>query len=353
MFGISNKRYLSVSIAGCPHVQADKDVGRNSISTYISDLESTKASKIDFAVILGDFSANQNPSEIATYSAEGTECAAQLNSGTKYLTRNHIYPIVGNHDDGDNNRDWYNRFIDRHGVNTAFSGVTDALRPYPITHHDNYYSFVTGNVLWLMLDDVNYCSGPCGRSGASGGFPSGSTTIEAYNWWVSMIENNPDKIIITCAHHLLKDTTIATGDNEGVNGGYHGSSGQAIGSGRLHNVITDINANTYIDDQTMFMDYLVANPGACTMWFGSHTHYEVGETYAGRSYMATVNGCNFINVGALTKHHVVKHPQSKIINFVEGSSVCVMNNILHDTSFAPVGYYGNSVKINLPFNYTE
>lgn len=236
-------------------------------------------------------------------------------------------------------------------MNTAYSGVTNSLRPYAITGTADYYSITTGNIIWLFLDDINHGAGPCGRSNASGGFPSGSTSLAAYNWWVSMIESNPGKIIITCAHHLLKNTTIATGDNEGVNGGYHGTSGQAIGSGRLHNVITDFNANTYEADQTRFMDYLTAHPGACTMWFGSHSHYEVGETYAGRGYMTTVNGCNFINVGALTRYHVVKHPQSKIINFKEGSNVCIMNNMLHDTSYAPIGYNGNSVQITLPYTY--
>lgn len=345
----SIKQHLKVWLAGCPHAPEDKLNGRNSISDAIAHVES-RCSKINLGIILGDFSSNQNPSELATYSTEGADCSTQLNVGVE-LKRNMIYTCMGNHDAGDENNDWYNRYIDRHGVNTAFSGVTDALRPYPITHHDYYYSFVTGNILWLILDDINHSAGPCGRSGGSGGFPSGSTTIEAYNWWVDMIENNPDKIIITCAHHLLKNTTIATGDNEGVNGGYHGSSGQAIGSGRLHNVITDINANTYVDDQTMFMDYLVANPGACTMWFGAHTHYEVGETYAGRGYMTTVNGCAFINVGGLTRYHVIKHPQSKILSFTEGSNTATLNNMLHDTSFSQIGYNGNTVSINLPFNY--
>jgi hypothetical protein len=349
----SSRKSFSVWVAGCPHTQADKDNGRNSITDAISHIDGTgaKCSRVNMGIILGDFSSNQNPTEIASYATEGADSSAQLNTGTKGLSRNNIYTLRGNHDPGDNNNDWYDRYIDRDGVNTAYSGVTNSLRPYPITGTSDYYSITTGNIVWLFLDDINHGAGPCGRSGASGGFPSGSTSLAAYNWWVSMIESNPGKIIITCAHHLLKNTTIATGDNEGVDGGYHGSSGQAVGSGRLHNVITDFALNIYEADQTRFMDYLTSHPGACVIWFGAHTHYEVGEVYATRGYMTTVNGCNFINVGGLTKYHVVKHPQSKVIQFTQGSNICIMNNMLHDTSFAPVGYYGNSVQITLPYAY--
>jgi hypothetical protein len=350
-FSSNHKNTLDVWVNGCSHIPADTASGRSSMSSAIADLESSKCSKIDFAISLGDFSTNQNPTELATYATEGVDCSAQLNSGSR-ITRNKIYTLRGNHDAGDNNNDWYNRYIDRAGINTAYSGVTNSLRPYPINNAtDDYYSITTGNVLWLFLDDINHGAGPCGRSGASGGYPSGATSLAAYNWWVSMIENNPTKIIITCAHHLLKDTTIATGDNEGVNGGFHGSSGQAIGSGRLHNVITDFALNTYEADQTRFMDYLALHPGACTLWMGSHSHYNVGETYNGRGSQITVNGCVFLNVGALTKYHVTKNPQSRVLTFVNGSTSLYVKTFLHDTSYQNIGYNGSAQIITLPFAY--
>ena len=38
---------------------------------------------------------------------------------------------------------------------------------------------------------------------------------------VKQVEANQDKIIVTCAHHVLRDTTTASGRMEGVAGGYH------------------------------------------------------------------------------------------------------------------------------------
>jgi hypothetical protein len=350
----TGKRNFVAWVSGCPHVPADTSNGRSAVSSAISDVESSKVSRVDVAFCLGDFSTNQNPTEIATYATEGVDCATQLGSGTNKINRNKIYTLRGNHDPGDGQNDWYDRYIDRNGVNTAFSGVTDALRPFPIQNKTaDYYSITTGNVIWLVLDDINHGAQPCGRSGGSGGFPAGSTSLAAYNWWVSMIENNPGKIIITCAHHLLKNTTIATGDNEGVNGGYHGSSGQAIGSGRLHNVITDFNANTYEADQTRFMDYLAVHPGACSIWLGAHTHYNVGETYSGRGYTTTVNGCAFVNVGTLSRHHgTPKNPQSKFLTFTVGSNQVMMNNFVHDTSYQNIGYNGDTVAITVPVAFS-
>lgn len=343
---------LNVWVAGCPHIPTDTSVGRSSATTAISDIEN-KIVRVDLGLILGDFSGSATATSLAGYATQGEDCATQLSSGTKYLTRNKIYTIRGNHDAGAGNNNWYDRYIDRNGVNTAYSGVTNSLRPYPlIDPHDDYYAIQTGNILWLMLDDINDCDGPCGRDGGgSGGYPSGTTSLEAYNWWVSMIEANPDKIIITCAHHLLKNTTIATGDSEGVDGSYHGSSGQPVGSGRLHNIMIDEGENEYEEDQTRFMDYLTTNNSASALWLGAHTHYDVGETYNNRGWINTTNGCTFINVGGLTLHHEPKNSQSKILTFTEGSNVLKVTNVLHDTGFANTGYNGSGTTVTLPMIY--
>lgn len=327
-------------VFGCPHITADTSAGRSSMSSAISDIESSKSCHINFAIGLGDFSSNQNPSELATYASEGVDCRTQLGSGTNKVTRDKIYTIRGNHDAGDGQNDWYDTYISSQQISQPY--------PYLSGATDDYRAIQTGNIIWIFLDDINHGAQPCGRSGGAGGFPSGSTSLAAYNYWVSLIEDNPDCMIITCAHHLLKNTTIATGDNEGVDGGYHGSSGQGVGSGRLHNVITDLAQNQYEADQSRFMDYMAAHPSRCAIWFGSHTHYDVGETYAGRGYMTTVNGCCFVNVGGLTLHHAGHHTQSKIITLVNKSDVATMNNFLHDTSYSAVGYNGNTVSITLP-----
>src|SRR3989304_2932995 len=112
MIGTSNIiRSLTVAIQGCSHMPADFAVGRSATSIAISNYE-RRASRVDLVLDLGDFSSNQNPTEIATYSTEGENCALQLNSGVKYLDRNKIYTLRGNHDPGDGNNDWYDRYID-------------------------------------------------------------------------------------------------------------------------------------------------------------------------------------------------------------------------------------------------
>src|SRR5262249_28584120 len=83
-----------------------------------------------------------------------------------------------------------------------------------------------------------------------------------------------DEIIITGAHHMLRETTVGSGDYEGVSrnpdgtfrsGKYHGPDGAPEGASYLY----------FLGDQPKaqaFENYLAAHPRAIDLWVGGHTH---------------------------------------------------------------------------------
>jgi hypothetical protein len=334
---------------GCPHTPADKANGRNSISQSIFEVERFRPK---YAFSGGDYWSNQGSAELTNPAdvLSGQDIAAQLGSGT-ILTREMIDEGIGNHDAGVNNYDVYRRYVDPMGENTAYSGVNNALRPYPRTGDWRRRATLIGNVLFLIIPDANGdgCS-PCGFPAApTGGYPSGSWLEADYLWFEAQVLANTGKTIIVITHHLLKNTTIATGDFEGVNGGFHGSTGQPIASGNLYNIIVD--STTFEADQSRIQTFLNANPGAVSAWIAEHTHYNVGETYAGRTwYFVDANGMYNINPGGLTRFHVVKQPQSGVGFFREGSATMKFIKMHHG------GYYrypglDSAYVLNVPLRY--
>ena len=88
-------------------------------------------------------------------------------------------------------------------------------RPFPIDGNWERYSFVAGNILFLMLGDRNDGGPPKGRSEMAAGRRARLPRRRS-SGGNSKVEANRDKIIVTCAHHVLRDTTVASGRWEGV-----------------------------------------------------------------------------------------------------------------------------------------
>ena len=65
---------------------------------------------------------------------------------------------------------------------TVHSGVDASRRPYPTTGTWERYSFTVGNVLFLLMSDINEPSQTVGR-GTLGGNPAGVVTGETFAWW--------------------------------------------------------------------------------------------------------------------------------------------------------------------------
>ena len=138
---------------------------------------------------------------------------------------------------------WWQKWVDPMGTHTEHSGVDPARRPYPVSGTWERYSFSVGNLLFLMLSDINEPTQTIGR-GDLGGNPGGVVSGETFGWWCDQVASNPDKIIITVHHYMLKDTTVASGQWEGMRKApdgqwvshYHGfkSQGTPMGASYLY-----------------------------------------------------------------------------------------------------------------------
>ena len=180
---------------------------------------------------------------------------------------------------------------------------------------------------------------------------------ETFAWWQDMVAGNPDDIIISVHHYMLKNTTVASGDWEGMRKDEHGNwrthyhgyypEGTPHGASYLYWVDGK-------EDSGAFESYLKANPGSVAMWLGGHTHTDPDDTYGGRSHIEQKWGTWFINVGALTRWHVKRTvvPMSRHLTFVDGSDEVRVQCYLHTDQYAPMGWYTPAerlIKLPKPF----
>ena len=203
---------------GCSHVHTDLRVsGRESLIEAIRQSEDGgelggPAFAWDIAVHLGDLCGCQTPPT----DEEGPEVVRQLCAGRLH-GRERIYNLLGNHDSsglGEETQLWFRKWVDPLGKNTEFSRVDASRRPYAVEGTWARYSFRVGNILFLMMGDRNDGGPPVGR-GERGGYPAGAVSGETFAWWKGMVEANQDSIIISAHHHMLKETTVASGPWEG------------------------------------------------------------------------------------------------------------------------------------------
>jgi hypothetical protein len=264
--------------------------------------------------------------------------------------REAIYNLCGNHDRSAPHEPpamWRNRWVDPLGENTVESGVNAERRPYPIDGTWERYSFRVGNILFLVMSDVNEPTQSIGR-GELGGNPGGVVTGETFRWWSEMVLANPDCIIITAHHYVLKEATVASGLWEGMRrteegGGrthYHGyhQKGTPQGASFLYWVDS-------VEDSGAFENFLEANPGAVDLWLAGHTHPD--DTYGGKSHIETKwGGTHFCNVSSLTRHHVKwSVPKSRVLTFTEGSPDVMVRCYMHTDEFKPQGWYEEDARL--------
>ena len=286
----------------------------------------------DIMLDVGDLSGSQTPPD----DEEGREVVNQYAASTKH-GREDFYNLVGNHDASGEDEDtqwWFRKWVDPTGENSEYSGVHADRRPYPVEGTWERYSFEVGNILFLVMGDRNDGGPPVGR-GVQGGYPAGAVTRETFEWWKANVEANPDKIIVSAHHHMLKETTVASGPWEGVDGGYHGrfEDGAPIGASYLY-FVDDV------PDAQVFEKYLAENPGAIDIWIGGHTHTNPDDTYGGRSHIESKWGVSFVNVAALSRYHGYKNiAMSRLFSFEEGSAEVNVKCYLHMNDFAPQGWY--------------
>ena len=193
-----------------------------------------------------------------------------------------------------------------------------------------------------MMSDRNDTGPPVGR-GQRGGYPAGAVTGETFNWWKQHVKDDSDSIIVSAHHHMLKETTVASGEWEGfrqVNGkwqsDYHGyfPQGGPRGASYLY----------WLDDKPdaqAFEGYLEKNPNAIDFWLGAHTHTTPDDNKGGRTHVERKWDVNFVNCSALTRCHGHHRstPMSRLLTFTEGSSKVRVQCYLHTSQFRPEGWY--------------
>lgn len=330
----------------------DKEFGRDSLATALQQSESKTGFDWDIALDLGDISGAQGTPK----DAEGREVVRQF-ATLEHHRREQIYDLSGNHDRSGLDEPeawWWRKWIDPTGEHTQFSGVDALRRPFPVEGTWEHYSFRVGNLLFLMMSDINEPSQRLGR-GTLGGNPGGVVSGGTFRWWKQLVEANPSSIIVSAHHYVLKDTTVASGDWEGMRrddkgawkSWYHGYYPQGTPQGASYLYWVDSRP-----DSGAFEGVLAAAPSAVAIWLGAHTHTTPDDTFGGKSHVESRWGTTFINVAELTAHHGVPQnqvPRSWLLTFTEGSDQVTARCYLHGSEYAPQGWYDKvSRVIKLP-----
>ena len=152
---------LRVWAQGCAHVSHDKTKGRDSLGDALRQSESGGEEggppfDWDIAINVGDYCAAFGPPN----DDEGREIVRQFGALEKHR-REQVYSICGNHDRdllSEPDGAWFQRWIDPFGENSETSGVHLDRYPYAPSGNWERYSFEAGNVLFLLMSDVNELS---------------------------------------------------------------------------------------------------------------------------------------------------------------------------------------------------
>lgn len=294
----------------------------------------------DVAVDLGDQSGAQHLPD----DAEGEEVVRQFRKGLRKHKREDVYSLCGNHDRSglDEPRNWWwRKWLDPLGEFTRHSGVDPARRSYPAEGTWERYSFQVGNVLFLMMSDINEPSQRPGRD-LLGGNPGGVVSGETFAWWKRRVEANKDKIIVSAHHYVLKNTTVASGEWEGMRkdasglwrSHYHGY--KALGTPRGASYLFWTGGRR---DAQAFEKYLEAHPGAIDLWLGAHTHTHPDDTYGNKSHVETKWGVHFVNVSALARHHARRTTVPMSRHFTFHGNEARVGCYLHSCDHAAPGWY--------------
>jgi hypothetical protein len=351
----ASSKTLRVWVFSDAHVSRDKQRGLESLARALRQSESASGFDWDIALDLGDMCGDLGlPKD-----EEGAEIVRQFGVLKKHR-REQIYDLSGNHDRGGLDEPqawWWRKWIDPTGEHREFSHVDAARRPFPVEGTWERYSFRVGNLLFLMMSDINEPTQKVGR-GTLGGNPGGVVSGETFRWWQQMVEQNPSSIIISAHHYVLKNTTVASGEWEGLrrdsNGKwqsrYHGYSPQGTPQGTSFLYWVDSK-----QDSGAFESFLKANPGHVDLWFGGHTHTAPDDTYGGKSHIERRWDTTFINVAGLTRHMTYPQdciPRSWLLTFVGDRDEVTAQCYLHSNDFAPQGWYDKfdrTITLSRPF----
>jgi hypothetical protein len=174
-----------------------------------------------------------------------------------------------------------------------------------------------------------------------------------------MVARNKDALIISAHHYMLKDTTVASGEWEGLRkdekgdwmSWYHGYKPEGAPKGASYLYFVDS-----VPDAQAFEGYLEGHPGAIDIWLGGHTHTHPDDTYGDKSHIETRWDVHFINAACLTRYHGRRTsvPKSRLLTFTEGSDRVRVQCYMHTGEFLPQGWYPEAervLRLSQPFHW--
>jgi len=333
---------------GDAHVGTDLHHGRESLAEALRQSAggdpNSPSFDWDVALNIGDLSGSQ----AAPTDEEGREVVRQYRALATH-PRESVYDIAGNHDRSHPREPagwWFRRWVDPLGEHPEYSGVHRDRRPYPIEGTWERYMFTVGNLLFLMMSDINEPTQQRGR-GDLGGNPGGVVSGETFEWWKQQVLGHPEHLIVSVHHYMLKNTTVASGPWEGMQkrpdglweSGYHGykPEGTPQGASYLYWVGS-------VPDAEAFERFLAAHPGRVALWIGGHTHpLNPDDRAGGKPITATRWGTHFINAAGLTRyhsHHAFRpSPMSRLLTLREGETKIHVQLYLHTDDYSRRGWY--------------
>ncbi|MFP4028595.1 MAG: metallophosphoesterase family protein [Candidatus Brocadiia bacterium] len=318
-------------------------VSRESMRIAVEQADSKKGFNFDIGLQLGD---------LLDYDYETIEGFKQYleQLGHSSKDRHCWYHVGGNNDensvlndDVSIDNEYYRKYIDPVGEFPSTSGVYNDKRPYPVVGTYERYYFDAGNMRFLFLSDRNDLPAPYGR-GEGGFYVDGAITLSTYKWLVNQVITNPDKIIVVCCHHPLKDTTIGTEIDASWKGQYmtkYNPRYKDMPDNRLQPVLHQIyDVDKF--DSPKFRNVLSQNTGIIDMWISGHIHHLAEETFNGKGKYACAYGGHHFNVGTICRfrHHVnTISAQSTLFTFTAGSDQFDSKVYIHDHPSIKQGFY--------------
>jgi len=345
-------------VFGDCHVGTDLKRGRESLAEALRTSErggdrGGPPIPWDVAVDIGDMSGGQTPPE----DAEGRELVRQFGVLETHR-REDVYSVCGNHDRSGLHEEpawWWRRWVDPTGEHTSCSGVDPARRRYPVSGTWERYTFRVGNLLFLMMSDVNAPGQAVGR-GDLGGNPAGAVSADTFSWWCDAVERHPDANVVSVHHYMPKDTTVASGEWEGMvrgddghwQSGYHGYKPLGAPKGASYLYFVD-----GVPDAQAFERHMEAHPGCVALWLGGHTHTHPDDTTGGKSHIESRWGTHFINAAAVSRYHGQRNiSMSRHLTFSAGSHKVRVQCYMHMDDYAPQGWYApaeRTLELPIPF----
>ena len=207
---VSELKTFQVWVFSDAHVDRDKKYGngRESLADALRQSESTSGFDWDIALDLGDMSgAEGTPKD-----AEGEEIVRQFGV-VKRHRREQIYDLSGNHDRSGLDEPqawWWRKWVDPTGEHTEFSHVDATKRPFPIEGTWERYSFRVGNLLFLMMSDINEPTQKVGRGTLGGNIANASPAADSppallvYDAELELVSVNGINTISCQTHHIKK-----------------------------------------------------------------------------------------------------------------------------------------------------